>query len=104
MLKGTGAFLVSDDPAVLVALRRVGGGIWFLEQMAGPKNAAPPKGTQAAFLRDLAAAGLKIVTTDPQSAFSRLDGESRRRRGVLDDDENDIDDALEGDDIEEAAA
>jgi len=104
LLKGTGAFLVSDDPAVLVALRRVGGGIWFLEQMAGPKNAAPPKGTQAAFLQDLAAAGLKIVTTDPQSAFSRLDGESRRRRGVVDDGDDDIDDALERDGIEDAAA
>jgi hypothetical protein len=92
LLDGSGVYLVADEPALLVALRRVGGGLWLLEQVAGPKNEAPPRGAQAALLRDLAAAGLKIVTTDPQSAFSRLDGEARRRRHLPDQDEDNLDD------------
>jgi hypothetical protein len=46
-------FLVAEEPALLVALRRVGGGLWVLEQMAGPENRAPTKDTQATLLRDL---------------------------------------------------
>jgi hypothetical protein len=92
LLNGTGVFLVSDEPALLVALRRVGGGLWILEQVAGPKNQAPPRGIQTALLRDLAAAGLKIVTIDPQTAYTRLHDESRSRRALADLDEDDVDD------------
>jgi hypothetical protein len=107
LLSGTGVFLVSDEPALLVALRRVGSGLWVLEQVAGPKNHAPPKGIQAALLRDLAAAGLKIVTIDPQTAYARLNDESRSRRALADLDEGDLDqDADDGIDVanEEVAA
>jgi uncharacterized protein YjiS (DUF1127 family) len=92
LLNGTGVFLVSDEPALLVALRRISGGLWMLEQVAGPKNQAPPRGTQAALLRDLAAAGLKIVTIDPQAAYARLHDECRSRRALADLDEDDLDD------------
>lgn len=107
LVGGTGVFLVCDDPALLVALRRVGGGLWVLEQMAGPKNQAPPKGTQAALLRGLAAAGLKIVAIDPQAAYSRLHDESRSRRALADLGEDDLEeDAADGinGDVEEMAA
>jgi hypothetical protein len=92
LVGGTGVFLVSDDPALLVALRRVGGWLWVLEQMMGPKNQAPSRGSQAALLRDLAAAGLKIVTIDPQAAYARLHDESRSRRALADLGEDDVDD------------
>jgi hypothetical protein len=92
LLDGSGVYLVADEPALLAALRRVDGGLWLLEQVAGPKNKAPPRGAQAALLRDLAALGLKIVSTDPQSAFSRLDGEARSRRHLPNQDEDDFDD------------
>jgi hypothetical protein len=104
LLKGTAVFLVSDDPPVLVALRQVGGGLWVVEQIAGPKNAAPPVGTGAALHRNLASAGVRIVSTDPQAAYSRLDSQSRQRRRVVDDDEGDLDEALDDDGVEEAAA
>jgi hypothetical protein len=107
LLNGTGVFLVSDEPALLVALRRVGGGLWVLEQMMGPKNQAPPRGTQAALLRDLAAVGLKIVTIDPQAAYARLHDESRSRRELADLGEDDVeDDQDDGIDVavEEVAA
>jgi hypothetical protein len=107
LVNGLGVFLVSDDPALLVALRRVGGGLWMLEQMAGPKNRAPTKDTQAKLLRDLADAGLKIITTDPQAAFARLHHESQRRRALPDGDEDDLGDDLDdgiGNDVEDVAA
>jgi uncharacterized protein YjiS (DUF1127 family) len=97
LVNGLGIFLVSDDPALLVALRRVGGGLWVLEQMAGPKNRAPTKDTQATLLRDLADAGLKIVTTDPQAAYARLHHDSRSRRALADLNDDDLDeDAADG--------
>jgi hypothetical protein len=107
LVGGAGVFLVSDDPALLVALRRVGGGLWVLEQMAGPKNQAPPKGAQATLLRDLADAGFRIVSTDPQAAYSRLHHEVRSRRTLADLNEHDLDeDAADGinGDIDEVAA
>jgi hypothetical protein len=107
LLSGTGVFLVSDDPALLVALRRIGGGLWVLEQMMGPKNQAPPKGAQTALLRALAAAGLTMVAMDPQAAYARLNDEARRRRELPDRDEDDLGDDLNGgtdDDAEDVAA
>jgi hypothetical protein len=92
LLDGSGVYLVADEPAMLVALRRVDGELWLLEQVAGPKNEAPPRGAQAALLRDLAAVGLKIVSADPQTAFSRLDGEARRQRHLPNRDDDDFDD------------
>jgi hypothetical protein len=90
-----------------VALRRIGGGLWVLEQMMGPKNQAPPKGAQTALLRALAAAGLTIVAMDPQAAYARLHDESRRRRELPDRDEDDLGDDLDGGidgDVEDVAA
>jgi hypothetical protein len=91
LLDGTSVFLTIDTPPLLASLRRVGADLWVFEQMAGPRNVAPPKGVQAALLRDLTAAGLKIVETDPQSALSRLDGQTRRGRAAVEDDLEDED-------------
>jgi hypothetical protein len=78
LVDGSGVYLISDAPPLLVALRRVHANVWMLEQMAGPENAPAPAGAHDALLRDLAAAGLRIIATDPAAALSRLD-ESRRR-------------------------
>jgi hypothetical protein len=43
-------------------------------------------------LRDLAAAGLKIVTIDPQAAYARLHDESRPRHALANLDEDDVED------------
>ena len=96
---GTGVSLVVDELRLLVALRRVGGELWVLDQFVGPKNEAPPKGAQAVLLRDLAAAGVRVVSTDLQAALARLHGAVHRHRPFQTDD---IDD--EADDGEEIAA
>jgi hypothetical protein len=102
LIDGSGVHLAADEPRLLVALHRVGGGLWVLEQLAGPKNEAPPKGAQAALLRGLAANGVKVLATDPQTALARLYGATRRHRGLQDDDLNDVVD--DEDDGEEVAA
>jgi hypothetical protein len=73
LLEGRGVYLTSEDPPLLAALRRIAAGVWVFEQMAGPRNAAPPEGARDALLRDLAASGLRIVAADPATAMSRLD-------------------------------
>jgi hypothetical protein len=78
LIDGSGVYLASDTPPLLVALRRVHAKLWHLEQMAGPKNAPPPSGAREALVRDLTAAGLRIISTDPASALSRLGGTTRR--------------------------
>jgi hypothetical protein len=73
LLQGTEAFLVSDDPQVLVAMRRAAAGVWVFEQMAGPRNGPAPEGAREALLRGLAAAGVRVVPVDPATALSRLE-------------------------------
>lgn len=104
LLDGTSVFLTIDTPPLLASLRRVGADLWVFDQIAGPRNVAPPKGMQAALLRDLVAAGLKIVETDPQSALSRLDSQTRRGRAVVQDDLEDRDDEGGEEDIDGIAA
>jgi hypothetical protein len=99
LVNGTGIYLVADELRVLVALRRVGGELWVLDQLVGPKNQAPPEGTQAALLRDLAANGVKVVATDPQAALARLYGATRRHREPVDDLDDAVDDEDEGEEI-----
>jgi hypothetical protein len=98
LVNGAGVFLVSDAPLVLALLSRVADRVWHLEQCAGPKNASPPPGVRAALIRDLTAAGLRIVSADPQSSLGRLEQEARRGSAAgnhaadLDDDDEDEDD------------
>ena len=73
-------YLVADAPPLLVALRRASAGLWVLDQIAGPKNAAPPPGTKKRLVGDLAALGIRIVVVEPAEALARLDAEARRRR------------------------
>jgi hypothetical protein len=102
LIDGTGVYLASEAPPLLVSLRRVRAGLWHLEQMAGPKNAPPPAGAKEALLRDLTAAGLRIVATDPASALSRLGGTRRVLRLAAD--AEDDGDEEDGDDEGELAA
>ncbi|GGC67458.1 hypothetical protein GCM10011504_51760 [Siccirubricoccus deserti] len=42
----------------------------------------PPDGVQSALVRDLAAAGLRIVSADPQLALARLEHKARSGRAA----------------------
>ncbi|MBC4019156.1 hypothetical protein, partial [Siccirubricoccus deserti] len=70
----------SDEPPLLVSLRRAADRVWYFDQAAGPGNETPPAGMKAGLLRDLRATGLTIVTADPQSSLARLEQETRRSR------------------------
>jgi hypothetical protein len=100
LVNGSTVFLASDDPPLLAAMHRVADGVWQFEQCAGPKNASPPPGMRSALIRGLRAAGLRIVTTDPQTALARIEQEARRGR-----DEGDLEDDYgeDGDEDEIAA-
>ncbi|WP_043338378.1 hypothetical protein [Belnapia moabensis] len=99
LIDGTGVYLIADELRILVALRRVGGGLWVLDQCAGPKNEAPADGAQATLLRGLAANGVKLVAADPQTALARLHGATRRQHGLGGDDLNEDDEEEDGEEI-----
>ncbi len=41
LISGTHAYLSSTEPRLLAVLRRLGCGVWFIEQISGPSNEAP---------------------------------------------------------------
>jgi hypothetical protein len=104
LIQGSTVFLVADDPSLLASLIRVADSAWHLEQLCGPKNAAPPAGVRAALIRDLTAAGQRIVMTQPDAALGRLVQEGRRRRAEIEDDLEDEDDEGGEEDAEGIAA
>jgi hypothetical protein len=104
LIDGTSVYLASDTPPLLVALRRVHANLWHLEQVAGPKNAPPPPGAKEALVRDLVAAGLRIIAADPASALSRLCGSVRRVLRFADADAEDEGNEEDGDDEGDLAA
>jgi hypothetical protein len=108
LVSGAGVFLTSNAPLVLALLTRVADRVWHFEQCVGPRNASPPPGVRSALIRDLTAAGLRIVSADPQSALGRLEQEARRGRAAAGNHEADLDDHDdddgEADDIDGIAA
>lgn len=104
LVQGSAVFLVSDEPQVLASLNRVADGVWYLEQLAGLKNKAPPPGMRATLIRDLTAAGQRVVSAEPSSALDRLTQEGRRRRDPAPDDLDEFGDDEEGDEFDGIAA
>jgi hypothetical protein len=72
LINGTSVFLAADEPPLLAVMNRIAPRVWHLEQIAGPKNVAPPTGVEAALVRGLSDEGIKIVSDDPQSALGCL--------------------------------
>lgn len=100
LVNGSGVYLLTEEPRLLVALRRVVGNLWVLDQMARPKDAAPPQGAQARLLQDLRESGIRVLTTDPQAGLSRLYSATRRHPNLVDDDLDAAPDGDEDDDVE----
>jgi hypothetical protein len=82
LIKGDIVFLTADEPRLLAALHRVAHGVWHLDQIVGPANAAAPKDVEVALVASLKAQGLRVVTVDPQTALGRLEQEAHRRNRV----------------------
>lgn len=98
MVEGRTIVLTSDDPPLVAALHRVSDGVWQFEQCAGPKNCRPPAGVQSRLIRDLTAAGLRVVRTDPHNALATIMREARRGHEEGDDQLDDDDQDEEDDD------
>ena len=73
------------------SLARIADGAWYLEQMCGLKNAAPPYGVRATLIRDLPNAVQRIAMTQPDTALGRLVQDGRCRPGAINDDLEDED-------------
>lgn len=85
-IDGSEVFLIADEPPLVVGMRRAAPGVWTVQDMAGPGNAAAPEGARDALLRGLAAAGARVVGTDPATALTRLENKwLAGRYQVLDD-------------------
>jgi hypothetical protein len=96
-VEGKTIVLTSDEPPLIAALHRIADGVWQFEQCAGPKNCRPPAGVQSGLIRDLTAAGLRIVRADLHSALATIMREARRGHegdDHLDDDDDDEDDEI----------
>lgn len=104
LVQGAVVFLVSDEPPLLASLVSVAERVWYLQELCGPQNAAPPSGMRANLIRDLTAAGQRIVMVDPQAALGRLTQERRRRRAAIEDDLGEEEDEDEGEDVGGIAA
>lgn len=104
LAQGSMVFLVADELSVLSSLSRVAHGVWHLEQMCGPKNAAPPPGMRATLIHDLITAGQRVVMMEPDAALCRLAREGRRTREAIDGDLEDVDDEYRADDADGIAA
>ncbi len=85
LAEGRLVLLAGDDPPLLAAFRKVGAGVWRLEQAAGPRNAALPPGVREGMLDSLRAAGVRVVPRDPAGAFETLVGYADRPGAETDD-------------------
>jgi hypothetical protein len=81
---GSTIFLTTNDPSLLIALRTVGRHLWYVEQMAGPKNAQPTPDVRQSIERSLKNAGLKLVSLDPTYALAELHRSAGRPKNVPD--------------------
>jgi hypothetical protein len=93
LAEGRTVFLAGDDPPLLAAVRCVGPGLWMLEQVAGPRNAALPPAAREGILDGLRAAGLRVVPQEPSRALGTLTSYMNRPRGqAADEARDDLDD------------
>jgi hypothetical protein len=81
---GSTIFLTTNDPPILIALRQVGPDLWYVEQMAGPKNTPPTHDVRQTIERSLRKSGAKLVTMDPAYALAELHRTSRRNKNEVD--------------------
>jgi hypothetical protein len=86
---GTAVYLIIEEPHLLTELRRVGPGLWHIDQLTGPKNAAPPFALRQSLEQKLRGAGIKLVEVSPGYAISNLDRAARPQKPEI---LNDVDD------------
>ena len=93
---GSTVYLSAEQPPLLIALDRIGPGLWRIGQMEGPKDAPLSAASRGAMEQKLKDAGIKLMTVNPSHALSNLHHAARRRKtgADLDDDLEDMLDDL----------
>jgi hypothetical protein len=81
---GSAVYLTSDEPPLLIALRRIGTDLWHIEQIAGPKGQSLPNDVQLFVESALKEIGLRLVSVSPTYALSNLVRAASRPRGRVD--------------------
>ena len=92
---GSVIYLATDEPPLLIALRRVGPDLWHIEQVAGPQDAPPSVAFQRSMEQKLKDAGIRFVPVDPSYALSNLNCAVRRSRTRAGLDDVDLEDMPE---------
>jgi hypothetical protein len=72
LVGGTSVYMVLEDPATLVELRRVGPDLWTLGDAKRASNRQPLPSTKRALSTSLTAAGWRVIDTDPVTALITL--------------------------------
>jgi hypothetical protein len=88
---GSTIFLTANDPPLLIALRSVGRDLWYVEQMAGPKNVPATHDVRRSIECCLRKSGVKLVTLEPAHALAELHRTSRHNQNKVDADWDGLD-------------
>ena len=74
LVDGTGVYIINEKERVLVALRRVAGNLYCVDEAAKSDNEdVAPHVVRALFWDDFRAAGIQILPTSPDQAIAQLD-------------------------------
>jgi hypothetical protein len=92
LAEGKAVYLTTEEPHLLTELRRVGPGLWHIEEMTGSKNAAPSFALRQSLEQKLRDAGIRLVEVSPSYAISNLDRAARPQKPEALDDVDDLDD------------
>ena len=78
LANGSVVYLTTEEPPLLIALRKVGPELWHIDQLAGPKDMFPSDGSRRFMEQKLKDAGIKLVALNPGYALSNLDQATRQ--------------------------
>jgi hypothetical protein len=96
LANGSVVYLTTEEPPLLMALRKVGPDLWHIEQLVGPKNMVPPAASRCSTEQKLKDAGIKLVAVNPGYALSDLNHATRQpKTGANIDDLDDMLDDLD---------
>jgi hypothetical protein len=92
LANGAAVYLLTEEPHLLTELRGVGPNLWHIDQMTGPRNAAPSPALRQSLEQKLRDAGIRLVDVSPSYAISDLDRAARPRKPGTADRADDFDD------------
>jgi hypothetical protein len=75
LASGTTVYVTTiDTPQMLVALRKVGPGLWALDEVRGPDNGSVEGDARTMLIDALRVAGVRLLRDTPSNALSMLSG------------------------------